>query len=275
MTPTSDNSLQHLLETARDASLSLALYDLASGYQLLVHPDATFHPASTIKLCVLLEVFHQASQGRFSPDDLLTVRNSFHSIANLSEFALSPEDDSEPDLYQHIGEGISLRELTRRMIVHSSNLATNLLVEKVGAANITRFMQELGAKDLVVLRGAEDKQAYALGLNNSATARSLMQVLVRLAKRSVVDEAASDEMVAILRQQQHNEGIPALLPEGVSVAHKTGWIDKHFHDAAIVYPPQHVPYVLVIMTEGFPQERQAHALVAGLSLAIYDQLITH
>ena len=267
----SDNSLKHLLETASNATISLALYDLASGYQLLVHPDTPFHPASTIKLCVMMEVFHQASQSRFSLDDLLTVRNSFQSIADQSEFALSPEDDSETDLYQHIGEGISLRELTRRMIIYSSNLAANLLVEKVGPAQVTRFMQELGAKDLVILRGAEDKQAYALGLNNSATARSLMQVLVRLARRSLVDPAASDEMIAILRLQRHNEGIPALLPKDVSVAHKTGWIDQLYHDAAVVYPPQHTPYVLVIMTSGFAEETEAHALVAGLSRAIYDQ----
>ena len=97
---------------------------------------------------------------------------------------------------------MSLRELTRRMIIHSSNLATNLLIEKVGAGNVTRFMQELGTNDLVIRRGLEDNKAYALGLNNSATARSLMQVLVRLAKRSVVSPAASDEMIAILLQQQ-------------------------------------------------------------------------
>jgi len=47
-------------------------------------------------------------------------------------------------------------------------------------------MQALGTNDLVVRRGLEDKNAFALGMNNSATARSLMQVLLRLAKRSVV-----------------------------------------------------------------------------------------
>ena len=274
MTSTSDNSIQHLLQAGRDTSLCLALYDLASGYQLLVHPDVPFHPASTIKLCVMMEVFHQASQGRFSLDDLVPVGNAFQSLADQSEFSLSPEDDSETDLYRHIGKNISLRELTHRMIVFSSNLATNLLLEKVGAAHVTRFMQDLGAKDLVIRRGAEDKQAFALGLNNSATARSLMQVLVRLAKRSVVNETASNEMIAILRQQKHNEGIPAQLPEGIRVAHKTGWIDRLYHDAAIVYPPHHAPFILVIMTSGFADASEAHALVAGLSRSIYDQLIT-
>ena len=59
-----------------------------AAYQLLVHPDVPFHPASTIKLGVMMEVFHQAAQGAFSLDDLLPVKNSFLSIADQSEFCL-------------------------------------------------------------------------------------------------------------------------------------------------------------------------------------------
>jgi beta-lactamase class A len=144
-----------------------------------------------------------------------------------------------------------------------------LLVEKVSAARVTRFMQELGTNDLVVRRGPENNKAYALGMNNSATARSLMQVLARLAARSVVSPAASDEMIAILRQQHFNEGIPAKLPAGVSVAHKTGWSKMLYHDAAIVYPPGRDPYVLVIMTSGLPEKDEAPAFVAELSKIIF------
>jgi beta-lactamase class A len=273
MAPENENELKRLLESRRDARLSLAICDLATGYQLLVHPDVPFHPASTIKLCVMMEVFHQAAQGEFSLDDPLPVRNSFVSVADRSLFSLSPKDDSETDLYRHIGETMPIRELTRRMIVRSSNLATNLLVGKVKAERVTRFMQELGTDDLIILRGPEDNLAYALGLNNSATARSLMQVLVRLVKRSVVSPEASDEMIAILSQQHYKEGIPARLPEGINVAHKTGWNDQLYHDAAIVYPPKHAPYVMVIMTSGLPEKSEAPALVAALSAEIHRQLI--
>jgi beta-lactamase class A len=268
-----ERDLKRLLETGSDSRLSLALYDLASRYQLLVHPDIPFHPASTVKLGVMMELFHQAAQGGFSLDDPLPVKNSFLSIADQSEFSLSPQDDSETDLYRHIGEEVTLRELNARMIIYSSNLATNLLIGKVGAARVTRFMQELGTNDLVIRRGPEDGKAYALGLNNSATARSLMQVLIRLAHRSVVSPAASNDMIGILRKQHFNEGIPAELPEGVSVAHKTGWNEMLYHDAAIVYPPGHTPYVLVIMTSGLSEKKEAPALVAALSESIYHQLI--
>ena len=273
MVPDQQNELKRLLQSGGDARISLAIHDLASGYQLLVQPDVQFHPASTFKLCVMMEVFHQASGGEFSLDELLPIINSFPSIADESMFGTSPEDDSETDLYRHVGEQMSLRELTRRMIVYSSNLATNLLIGKVGADRVTHFMQELGTNDLVIRRGPEDNRAYALGLNNSATARGLMQVLVRLAKRSVVSPAASDEMIAILKQQHYNEGIPAKLPEGVEVAHKTGWNDRLYHDAAIVYPPQRAPYVVVIMTSGLSEKEAAPILVAALSHEIYHQWI--
>ena len=135
--------LRHLLEANGDARVSLAIYDLASGFQILVKPDEPFHPASTLKLGVMLEVYHQAAQGEFSLDDPISVKNSFLSLADQSEFSLLPEDDSETDLYGRIGEQLSIRDLTRRMIIFSSNLAANLLIEKLGAERITRFMQAL------------------------------------------------------------------------------------------------------------------------------------
>jgi beta-lactamase class A len=274
MLTNSPNDLKHLLETGSGVQVNLAICDLASGFQILVKPDVPFHPASTFKLGVMMEVYHQASEGEFSLDQLLPVKNSFTSIADQSEFSLSPDDDFETDLYQRIGEQLSLLDLTRRMIISSSNLATNLLIEKVGAQRVTRFMQSLGTNDLVIRRGLEDNKAHALGLNNSATARSLMQILVRLARRSVVSPQASDEMIVILQQQQFNEGIPAQLPAGVRVAHKTGWNDKLYHDAAIVYPPRHTPYIVVILTSGLSEKEEAPTLVAALSAAIYRQLTT-
>jgi beta-lactamase class A len=273
MAPEQKNDLRHLLEVSRDTRVSLAICDLASGYQILVKPDLPFHPASTIKLGVMMEIYHQAAQGEFSLDDVLPVKNSFPSLADRSEYSLSPEDDSETDLYEHIGEQWPIRDLTRRMIVSSSNLAANLLLEKVGAERVTGFMQSLGTNDLVIRRGLEDKKAFELGLNNSATARSLMQILLHLAKRSVVSPQASDEMIGLLRQQQFNEGIPAQLPADVSVAHKTGWIEKVYHDAAIVYPPQHSPYVVVILTSGLSEKDEAPALVAALSAEIHRELV--
>jgi len=250
--------------------VGLAVHQVGTGKEILIQPDQSFHPASTIKVCVMMETFHQARQGLFSLDDPMLIKNEFISIADGSPYSLSAEDDSEKDLYQHIGETLSIRELIFRMITVSSNLATNLLIERVTPERTTQFMQELGTNDVIVRRGVEDNKAFRLGLNNVATARGLMQILLKLAKREVVSRRDSDEMIRNLLQQKFNEMIPAQLPADVRVAHKTGWTGKYYHDAGIVYPPNGTPFVLVILTRGSKTETEAHALVASLAKIVYD-----
>jgi beta-lactamase class A len=120
-----------------------------------------------------------------------------------------------------------------------------------------------------VLRGVEDGRAYARGMNNTTTARGLMVILGRLAEREVVSRKASEEMIAILRAQKFAEGIPAGLPAGVAVAHKTGSFAGVYHDAAIVEPPRGKPFVLVVLTRGIREEPRAHKLVAEIARAVY------
>jgi beta-lactamase class A len=220
-----------------------------------------------------MEAFHQACNGEFSLDDTMVVKNRFHSIADGTLFSLKPEDDGETDLYRHMRKHLAMRDLIHRMITRSSNLATNLIIEKVGGRRVTQFMYELGVPDLLILRGPEDNRAFGMGLNNSATARGLMRILVALAQGKVVNEAASGEMVGILKQQHYNEGIPVKLPLGVDVAHKTGWNEMMYHDIGIVYPPGRSPYVLAVMTQGLKELDEAPALVADLSNAIYHSLV--
>jgi len=265
-------SLEQKIAQSGAAAVGLAALDLQGDEEFLLRPDLSFHPASTFKLCVMLEAYHRAKQGRFSLEDPLRVKNEFHSIVDGSSFSLDPQDDSETDLYDHLGGRLPMRDLIRRMITRSSNLATNLLIARLTPQAVTAFVHQLGANDLLVRRGVEDNLAYAQGLNNAATARSLMQVLVRLARRQVVSPAASDEMISILRQQYFNEGIPAGLPAEVAVAHKTGWNEKLYHDAAIVFPPGREPYALVVMTRGLSEEKEAPALVASISRLVFDHL---
>jgi beta-lactamase class A len=254
---------------ASGAEVGLTAHNLATGEEILIQPDQSFHPASTFKVCVMMEAFHQARQGLFSLDGPMLVKNEFASIADGSLYSLSVEDDSETNLYQRIGESFSIRGLIYRMITVSSNLATNLLIERVTPERTTQFMQELGTNGVIVRRGVEDNKAFRLGLNNVAAARGLMQILLKLAKREVVSSQDSDEMIEILLQQKFNEMIPAQLPVDARMAHKTGWTGKYYHDAGIVYPPNGNAFVLVIMTNGFEKEGEAHSFVATLAKMVY------
>ena len=109
-----------------------------------------------------------------------------------------------------------------------------------------------------MVRGVEDGKACRDGLNNTATARDLGMLLAAIATGKAAAPASCREMLAILSRQQFNEGIPAGLPAGTRVYHKTGWIEQVvYHDAALVEPSSRSRYVLVVLTAGLPKNDDA------------------
>lgn len=266
--------LKPILAEASDKLIAVAFRDLKTGAEYFLNADQPLHPASTFKVHVMMEVFRQANEGLLSLEDRLPIVNSFSSIADGSRFSLDVKDDSEQTLYPRSGETESIYELTRLMIVRSSNLATNILLKKVGAENTNNFVHALSIEGVTVRRGVEDNVAFRLGMNNSATARGLTQTMDLIARRKVVSEQASENMIEILLGQEFNESLPALLPNFVKVAHKTGWNNDLYHDTGIVFPPDRQPYCLSIMTKGFPEndEDAAHHCMATISKIIYESL---
>lgn len=230
--------------------------------------DDVFHAASTMKIPVMIELFQQVREGKVKLEDPLAVKNEFHSLADGSSYTLDPADDSETDLYKVVGQTRTLNQLCELMITVSSNLATNLLVEKLGVDNIRATVHALHADGMSVLRGVEDNKAYEKGMNNTTTARGLLILLEAIAKGEAVDSDSSRQMVEILARQKFNEAIPAGLPSGTRVAHKTGELTKVHHDAAIVYAPR--PFVLVILVRGLAESKDSAALMADIARRIYQ-----
>ncbi len=250
------------------ADVGVAFRTLDGKAEWFSRADDVFHAASTMKVPVMIELFHQAKQGKLKLVDSLTVKNEFHSLADGSVYTLDPADDSEADLYKAIGQTRTLSQLCELMITVSSNFATNLLVEKVGVENIRATVHALRAGGMNVLRGVEDNKAYEKGMNNTTTARGLLILLEAIAKGEAVDADSSRQMVEILARQKFNEGIPAGLPPGTRVAHKTGELTKIHHDAAIVYGSR--PFVLVILVRGMAESKDSAALMAAIARRIYQ-----
>jgi beta-lactamase class A len=253
---------------ASGAEVSLALHPLDGHGEVLIDPDRPFHAASTMKVPVMIELFRQARSGALGLDDSVPISNQFRSIVDGSPYTLSAGDDSEKEIYAAIGSTLTLRQLCEAMIVTSSNFAANLLIDKLGADRIQQTVAALGADGMRVLRGVEDQKAFDKGLNNTTTARGLMVLLDTLANGRAVDDRADAEMVAILKRQAFNDAIPAGLPPGIAVAHKTGTITRIHHDAAIVYAPR--PYVLVVLVRGLDDQRKSAELIAQLSRLAFE-----
>lgn len=240
--------------------------------ELLINANESFHAASTMKTPVLLEVYKQAGAGTFDLDDSLVVKNEFKSIVDSSLYSLSPEDDSYSLLYEQVGQSQSIRDLSYNMIIASSNLATNIVIELVGAQNVTQTLRDMGANDIEVLRGVEDIKAYRAGLSNSTTAHDLMLMFEQIAQGKAVSEEASQEMIDILLDQKFNKMIPAKLPDDVKVAHKTGWISGLHHDSGIVFLPDGRKYVLVLLSKNLSDEDAGVETLATISKMVYDYM---
>ena len=250
------------------ADVAVAFLTLDGKTEYFFRADDSFHAASTMKIPVMIELFHQVKERRLRLTDTVTIRNEFHSIVDNSPFELDPNDDSETDLYKAEGETRELGYLCELMITKSSNLATNLLIEKLGVEDIRATVDSLGADGMRVLRGVEDQKAYEQGLNNTTTARGLQVLLTAIAEGKAVDDDSSRAMVTILEKQTFKEGIPAGLPEGTRVAHKTGEITKIHHDAAIVYAPR--PFVLVVLARGISDQKDSATLIADITKMLYQ-----
>jgi beta-lactamase class A len=230
--------------------------------------DGVFHAASTMKIPVMIELFHQVHEGKVKLTDPLPIKNEFRSLVDGSTFSLNAADDSETDLYKAVGQTRTLDQLCDLMVTVSSNFATNLLIQKLGIENIRATVTSLHADGMDIKLGVEDQKAFDKGLNNTTTARGLATLLVAIANGKAVDPDASAKMVEILERQKFNEGIPAGVPSGIRVAHKTGEITKIHHDAGIVYAER--PFVIVVLVRGIDDFKASSALIADVTRDLYQ-----
>lgn len=265
--------IEKLISASGAEVVGVAVYDLQYKQTLMINERASFHAASTMKLPVMMEIFRLVEEKKLKLNDQIEVKNKFYSIIDGSEYRLSRQDDSDEEVYNRIGQKMTVLELMDHMITWSSNLATNILIERVTPEKVMALMRELGANDIQVLRGVEDGKAFRAGKNNTTTAYDLMLLLKLIAENKFKGKRACEKMVEILSAQHFNDGIPAGLPTATRVAHKTGEITKHSHDAGIVYPANGKPYVIVVLTKGIENQKISSKLIADISGAIYSALM--
>lgn len=265
-----ERALSERIAQLDSGEVGVAFVDLETGRRIGINDNTPMHAASTMKVPVLIELFRQAEEGKLRLDDSVAVRNEFKSIADSSKYSLTPDADSDSTLYQLVGRKSTLRHMARLMIARSSNLATNNLIELVGPASIASTLARFDASAMKALRGVEDGPAFRAGMNNQTTADGLARSLEIIARCKATSTAACEAMTEILAAQEFNEMIPAGLPPGTRVAHKTGWITRVQHDGAIVYPPNQWPYVLVVLTRGIADRKKADQLGADLSRIVWN-----
>ncbi|MBL8696656.1 MAG: serine hydrolase [Planctomycetes bacterium] len=245
--------------TESGVSAAVVLWNPTKRSRIAIEGDRTVHAASTMKLAVLLELLRRVDAGEIRLAEEIEVVNRFVSIQDGSTFTVELEPSQEEGVQPLIGKRASLETLAREMVSRSSNVATNLLIVRLGADAISRMCELAGAGEMKVRRCVEDIPAYRAGIHNTTTAQSLAQLMALCVPESAPQDALSSWRLSessrqfaqrCLLDQKFRERIPAgLHPQsGALVGNKTGLTSMVEHDAAWVQLPDGGTYVLVVLT---------------------------
>ncbi|WDZ84242.1 serine hydrolase [Micromonospora cathayae] len=218
-----------------------------------VHAEhATHYAASTMKVAVLAALYRAADAGRLDLDTPVPVHNDFPSARpDAPRYQLTPHYDNDDAVWHRLDRTAPLRWLAERMIVRSSNLATNIVLGHVGVPAVAEVWAAVGARHSVTGRGIEDFAAREAGITNLVTAADLAALFGALALGAAhpggpATPASCAAMIDVLCRQEFREDLPAGLPAGVRIAHKNGWVRGVRHGAGLVLPDDAPPYVIVV-----------------------------
>jgi len=246
----------HRMVVRFPASTAVEVMDLATGYHIGYNAAAVMPAASTIKVPVMVEVFRQLEAGRFGLDRRVTLLESDKDYG-------SGDLCDAPD-----GSTYTVDDLLDKMIDISDNTATNMLIRLVGLRSINRTMSALGL-DQTHLRGYVRTDSWSVRQALESSPADMVRLLAMMAKRELVDDWSSNEMISILEGDQINTLLPEPLPPGIAIAHKTGSFFDTLNDVGIVYGDD--PYVIAVMTTHLPSLDIGRTFIRSLSLLTFQQ----
>ncbi len=253
-------------------ALAVSIADVETGDEFGYHGDRWFHAASTIKIAILLGVYGAIHRGDLLPQSRVHVRNRFLSAADGSPYRVRLDRDANPEVHREVGRTLRVSELAEAMITTSSNLATNLLLDLIGLDVLQQTLEGFGLTGIDLRRGVEDELAFQAGISNRVTAHGLVSLLRLIGEERAFSPDISRAMLDVLHGQRFNSGIPAGLPRGARVAHKTGEISTIAHDAGLVYLPDRKPYALAVLTEWDRSTGGRSKTIAAVSNLAYAAL---
>src|SRR5436190_26565 len=165
---------ERILGENKAVAYAIAVHDYETGLRLSINDDRHFHAASTMKVAILLAIGKAIDDGLIRPGDTLHVRNRFLSAIDRTPFRIDAESDGYPQLHKLIGRSAKISDLTEWMIVSSSNLATNLLLDFLTVDEGQRVLREAGVSGVDLRRGVDDTKAHEQNFDNETTAEGLL-----------------------------------------------------------------------------------------------------
>ena len=239
-----------------DGVMGVAILDLTDGHQFLLNANDIFPQASSIKICVLAELYRQAQQGKLKLTDLYTVNSA----------DLVPDSDIMNGLSPGVTK-ITLRDLATMMVAVSDNAATNVLIDRVGMTNVNAFLDSLGLTHTRLRRKMMDLKAASEGRENVSTPSEMMALLEALYRGKVLNKEWTDDFFKVLSTHK-DSWIPRDLPDDVRVANKPGALEGVRNDSGVIFV-ENRPYILCVMTTYLHRERDGEEAISKISLTTW------
>ncbi|MDQ2756503.1 MAG: class A beta-lactamase-related serine hydrolase, partial [Actinomycetota bacterium] len=215
--------------------VSVCLHD---GRRVDVDSVHVVPAASTIKVAVLVAALQACQDGRLALDTLVTLPPPDRRVGGGGPVELLPSVGHLP-----------LLEVLTLMTCLSDNDATNAVIDLVGPPSVAVALAAVPTSHTHLRRRLMDLQAAAAGVDNTTTARDLVDVLVALREGRLLDPHHTQRALEVMQRQQFREGLPAYLPEWVPVASKTGSLHGVRSDMALIEPfPGRYAAVAVVAT---------------------------
>lgn len=266
--------------------MGLAATQLTGGRHLGVREDELFPLASLVKVPILVALYGEVRRGTIDLAERIAYRRETRVPGS--------------GVLQDLDEGLAptVRDLATLMVTVSDNTAADLLLERVGKRTVEVCMARIGCASVrlpfsirelfeeltdapgadydtlqQLLRRSAGRGGRAVVADQTvrATPRDICRLFELLEGRAILDAPSCDAVLDILKRTKTDTRIPALLPKGTIVAHKTGTIRGVRCDAGVVYAPSG-PYAVAILSRGVQSDLRTDLALAEVSLAVYEEL---
>jgi beta-lactamase class A len=247
----------HSIDDQLDGVMGVAIEDLSTGDQFLLHEDEVFAQASSIKIAILADLYLQAQQGKLKLTDLYTVQSS----------DLVPDSDIMGGLTPGVTR-VTLRDLATMMVAVSDNSAANVLIDRLGLENVNAMLDSIGLAHTRLRRKMMDVEAAKQGRENISTPREMMSLLEAIYRGKVLNPDSSADFFKVLTTNKDSY-IPRLLPPNLKIANKPGELEAVRNDSGIVFVEGR-PYVICVMTAFLSNERDGEEAISRVSFVAWS-----
>ena len=240
-----------------DGVMSVAVKDLTSGEEFLLHGDEIMPQASSIKVTVLANLYLQAQQGRLKLTDEYVVRKEDLVTGSDIMLGLTPGVTR-----------LTLRDLATMMVAVSDNSATNVLIDRLGFDNVNGMLERLGLHGTRLRRKMMDLKAAGEGRENVSTAREMMTLLELVYRGKLLSKEMTDDFIKVLSTHKESSMLQGL-PDDVIAANKPGELEAVRNDSGIVLV-RNRPYILCVMTTYLKDEKEGSAAIRRISALTFS-----